>query len=337
MNPLDEKTLGHRLQTARLAAGLTQQGLCQKANLSYSTLAKIERGAIKSPSIFTIENIAEALDITLDELLGRQPIKPAEKQRQRSRSGVRFVYFDVNGCLVRSYHRAFAKLGHDSGQPVDVVETLFWHYNDQVCLGEMTIEAFNLELAKQLHMSIVDWTTYYLAEVEPMPSMAEVVNWTSQHYGVGLMTNIMPGLLTEMRQRGIIPNIAYDSIIDSSEVHVIKPEAKMYQIAIERAAVKPAEILLVDDSRANIMAAEKSGLHVLWFDDSRPEELAERIKQTLEPATDGSQVSAPAEPEAIEAEAVSEELASLPFPPEPTPLQASLAPVQKNADIPGQW
>jgi len=45
----DEKALGQRLQKARQNAGLTQQELCQKAGLSYSTLAKIERGAIKAP------------------------------------------------------------------------------------------------------------------------------------------------------------------------------------------------------------------------------------------------------------------------------------------------
>jgi transcriptional regulator with XRE-family HTH domain len=49
VSQLDEKGLGKRLQAARQKAGLTQQTLCQKAGLSYSTLAKIERGAIKSP------------------------------------------------------------------------------------------------------------------------------------------------------------------------------------------------------------------------------------------------------------------------------------------------
>src|SRR3984885_6127949 len=102
---MDEKGLGHRLQLARQAAGLTQQALCQKANLSYSTLAKIERGAIKAPSIFTIQNIASALGTTLDALIGELgPATPVPKTRLRSKSGISFVYFDVNGCLVRFFH-----------------------------------------------------------------------------------------------------------------------------------------------------------------------------------------------------------------------------------------
>ena len=134
MKQLNEKDLGRRLQAARQAAGMTQQTLCQKANLSYSTLAKIERGAIKTPSIFTIQSIAAALGATLDELVGASPALPA-RQRQHSKSGVSFVYFDINGCLVRFYHHAFTKIGVDSDLPADVVETAFWHYNDQICRG----------------------------------------------------------------------------------------------------------------------------------------------------------------------------------------------------------
>lgn len=69
---MDEVGLGKQLQSIRTKAGLTQQALCQLANISYSTLAKIERGAIKSPSIFTIQSIAEALGVSMDQLLGLQ-------------------------------------------------------------------------------------------------------------------------------------------------------------------------------------------------------------------------------------------------------------------------
>ncbi|HEY9487238.1 MAG TPA: helix-turn-helix transcriptional regulator, partial [Chryseosolibacter sp.] len=138
---MDEKGLGRRLQAARVHAGLTQQALCHKANLSYSTLTKIERGAIKSPSIFTIQSIAGALGVGLDELMNNGGISAV--QRRRSKSGVSFVYFDINGCLVRFYHRAFTRLAEVSGAPADVIETTFWHYNDEVCRGDLNMAGFN--------------------------------------------------------------------------------------------------------------------------------------------------------------------------------------------------
>lgn len=281
---MDEKGLGHRLQAARQAAGLTQQGLCQKANLSYSTLAKIERGAIKSPSIFTIQSIATALGVGLDELIGTRPSGvPLVKQRQRSKSGIRFVYFDINGCLVRFFHQAFTKLAAVSEQPSDIVETAFWHYNDQVCRGEMNLSDFNTALAKRLHMPSLDWQAYYLEAVESMPETQQLLQWASERYGVGLLTNIMPGFVQSMLERGLLPNMRYDAIIDSSVVHTIKPEAKIYELAAQQAHCEPEELLLVDDSRANLMAAEKLGWHVLWFDDYRPDESAARIREALEP------------------------------------------------------
>ncbi len=280
MSLLDEKRLGKRLQEARQAAGLTQQALCQKAGLSYSTLAKIERGAIKTPSIFTIQSIATALSTTLDTLVGspRQP----EKIRSRSKSGINFVYFDVNGCLVRFYFQAFTEIAADADSAVDVVETAFWHYNDQVCRGRIDMETFNAAMAKRLHMARFDWATYYLKTVKAMPGAHALVDWAAKHYGVGLLTNIMPGLVAQLRERGLLPDVAYDTIVDSSVVHLLKPERSIYELATARANCPPEEILFIDDSRANLMAAEKLGWHVMWFDDSHPDESLARARQALE-------------------------------------------------------
>jgi putative hydrolase of the HAD superfamily len=282
--PRSEVALGKKLQAARQAAGLTQQQLCHRANLSFSTLTKIERGAIKSPSIFTIQSIAGALNSSLDDLVGSPALtKHDNRTLHKTKSGVSFIYFDVNGCLVHFYQRAFAQLALETGAPSDVVETAFWHYNDEVCRGIITIDDFNAKLADRLGVESVNWQKYYLDTVEPIAQMQELVQWASERYKVGLMTNIMPGLLNAMRKDGRIPNIQYDAIIDSSEVAAIKPEEKIYEVAMERAGCDPSEILLIDDSRVNLMAAERLDWHVLWFDDSRAEEAVERVRNALEP------------------------------------------------------
>lgn len=280
---MDEKGLGRRLQTLRVAAGLTQQTLCQQAGLSYSTLTKIERGAIKAPSIFTIQRIAITLNLGLDELMQtgitrhHTPVK-----KQRSKSGVSFVYFDINGCLVRFYHRAFTRLAEVSGAPADVVETAFWHYNDDICRGDLTMDEFNQAFAKALGMERLNWLDYYLETVDSIEEMHQVVAWAATHYRIGLLTNTMPGFIDALRRAGMLPDVHYDVIVDSSKVNAIKPEAKIYEVATAKAAVPASEILLIDDARTNLMAAEKKGWHVLWFDDYRPEESIARIQNALE-------------------------------------------------------
>lgn len=279
-----EKVLGKHLQKARQTAGLTQQELCHKANLSYSTLAKIERGAIKAPSIFTIQSIAMALGITLDALMGSASTPASgSKGKVRSQSGIRFVYFDINGCLVRFFHRAFARLAEDTGAPADSIETTFWHYNDVVCRGDMSLDEFNKVMAAKLGVPSLDWSTYYLEAIDSIQEMHELVAWAAERYHVGLLSNIMPGLIDAMRAQGKLPDVEYAQIIDSSVVHAIKPDEEIYAIAQEHAGVPASEILLVDDSRTNLMAAEHLGWHVLWFDDYRPAESIKRIRQALEP------------------------------------------------------
>lgn len=284
---MNEKGLGKRLQAARTAAGLTQQQLCQQANLSFSTLTKIERGAIKSPSIFTIQSIAEALHLSLDELVGLSPTLPRStitSPKGKTKSGVSFVYFDVNGCLVHFYQRAFTSIAEATGVPSDVVETAFWHFNDDVCRGIISMDEFNHALAERIGVPEIHWEEYYLSTVEPIQEMQELLKWAGERYKVGLLTNIMPGMLHRMRENGQLPDIRFDAIIDSSAVAAIKPEQKIYEIAQEQAGVPPHEILLIDDSRVNLMAAERCGWHVLWFDDARSAESVAHVRDVIEPA-----------------------------------------------------
>lgn len=277
-----EKLLGKRIQLFRREAGLTQQQLCNQANISYSTLTKIERGAIKSPSIFTVESIASAIGVGLDKIIGRENSDQHGRQFKKSASGIRFVYFDVNGCLVRFYQGAIVKIAADYELPADVVETAFWHYNDEACRGKMSLTEFNTKLAAKLGIKSVRWQDYYLETVKKVPKTKEMVEAVQRFYRVGLMTNIMPGLLNDLRESGKVPAIDYDAVVDSSEVGHIKPEPKIYQVAESKAGVIPSEILLIDDTRANLSAAEKAGWHVLWFDYARPLESVERILKTLE-------------------------------------------------------
>jgi FMN phosphatase YigB (HAD superfamily)/DNA-binding XRE family transcriptional regulator len=282
---MDEKALGNRLQLARRRAGLTQQELCQKAGLSYSTLAKIERGAIRSPSVFTVAAIAAATQTSLEDLLdipnGGLSAPAPVNTKKRSKNGVRFVYFDLNGVLIRFFHRAFTDVAAETGASADMVETMFWRHNDAVCRGQMSPEEFNKILGQETGIADFDWKKYYMGSVEAMPEIEELVKWTAEHYEVGILTNSMPGFVEELKGKGVIPAVNYAAIVDSSKVGSIKPEDKIYEVAQQLANVEPREILLIDDGRTNLMAADRMGWHVLWFDDYRPAESIQRARDSL--------------------------------------------------------
>lgn len=59
---------------------------------------------------------------------------------------------------------------------------------------------------------------------------------------------------------------AFDTVVVSGEEGVIKPDPRIYEILIERAALTPARTAFVDDSPRNIEAAEKLGFRAHLFE-----------------------------------------------------------------------
>lgn len=65
---MDYKKLGERIRKERLFLGVTQEVLSEKAGISVSFLGQVERGERK-PSLETVINIANSLEVTVDFLL----------------------------------------------------------------------------------------------------------------------------------------------------------------------------------------------------------------------------------------------------------------------------
>jgi len=51
---------------------LSQDKLARLADVTYNTLVKIESGANKNPTLGTLTKLADALDVSIDELVGRK-------------------------------------------------------------------------------------------------------------------------------------------------------------------------------------------------------------------------------------------------------------------------
>ena len=279
------KALAQAVGDARRAVNLTQEELCAQAGISYSTLAKIERGAIKTPSVFTIAAIAKATQTAIEDLVaGSAEIRSNKqpKHYQTSKSGIRFVFFDVNGVLVCFYQRAFTKMARDTGLSEVKIESTFWRYNDSICRGEITATEFNQLMSQQLGVDKIDWYGYYLEAISPVEETQACLEQAAKNFGVGLLTNIMPGLLDILIKQRKLPDIAYDVIMDSSTTGLIKPETAFYELAMARAGVNPEQILFIDDSPTNLMSAERLGWQVLRFDICAADQAIAAIETTLQ-------------------------------------------------------
>jgi putative hydrolase of the HAD superfamily len=93
---------------------------------------------------------------------------------------------------------------------------------------------------------------------------------------IGLLTNVSPGMLDLIKQKGILPDVHWDQVIDSSIERVMKPNPKIFEIAQERAGVPANEILFVDNKQSHCDAAEENGWQTFYYDS------ADRVKSAKE-------------------------------------------------------
>lgn len=61
-------TIAKNIKKIRKKKGISQDKLSKLAEIAYNTIIKIESGAIQNPTIETVQKIAKALDVSLDEL-----------------------------------------------------------------------------------------------------------------------------------------------------------------------------------------------------------------------------------------------------------------------------
>jgi transcriptional regulator with XRE-family HTH domain len=74
--------LRERVRRCRESQGLSQAQLARVAGVPQVTISRIESGAVENPEVETLRNLASALKVTADYLIGRtERMDPAEATR----------------------------------------------------------------------------------------------------------------------------------------------------------------------------------------------------------------------------------------------------------------
>jgi len=64
--------LSENIKKFRKKKGLSQDKLAKLADVTLTTLVKIESGVNDNPTIRTLKKIADALDVSIDEIVGHK-------------------------------------------------------------------------------------------------------------------------------------------------------------------------------------------------------------------------------------------------------------------------
>ncbi|MBI2331036.1 MAG: HAD family phosphatase [Chloroflexi bacterium] len=196
---------------------------------------------------------------------------------------IRAIFFDFGGVIQRTEYQApRQQLAQRFGMEYEDIDRIVFNSPTaaQATIGEISVEKHWQAVAQRLKVGKAE-----IAAVEREFFAGDVVDLTILGYLRSLRPRYLTGLISnawsDMREYLIRAKIgdAFDHLTISAEVGVAKPNARIYQLALEQAQVKAGEAVFVDDVIANIEACEQVGMKGILFKD--PHASMEQLKKLL--------------------------------------------------------
>jgi putative hydrolase of the HAD superfamily len=98
------------------------------------------------------------------------------------------------------------------------------------------------------------------------------------NYKIGMITNAWPDIREWIEEDAKIAD-AFDHILVSSEVGMVKPTKAIYLLSLEALEVQPEQSIFIDDFIENIEGAQAIGMQGIHFQD--PQVVMQTIRQKL--------------------------------------------------------
>jgi epoxide hydrolase-like predicted phosphatase len=103
--------------------------------------------------------------------------------------------------------------------------------------------------------------------------LVDIIRRLRGRYRTALLSNAWENLRSLMTNDWHIGD-AFDAIVISAEVGLMKPDPQIFRLVLEKVDVAPQKAVLIDDFKENIEAARCQGLNVIHFK-SRTQALSE--------------------------------------------------------------
>jgi len=150
-----------------------------------------------------------------------------------------------------------------------------------------------LEIAQAIDNGLIDLSEYYrrlaLASGQPAraiqqefetktaidPAMLNFIYQLHGKYKIGLLTNSPQGLVRIILQKNNLGRY-FDDVIISGEVGLVKPDPRIFELALQRMDVPANQTVFIDDLPNYLLGAEQVGMMTILFQG------IDRLKANLE-------------------------------------------------------
>jgi len=197
---------------------------------------------------------------------------------------IKAVFFDRGGVIIRTEFQAPRQALADrlGMEYEDLVKLVFDSPSGiRASHGEISDVEHWVEVIKRLKRPPAEMRAirdeFFAGDVVDR-KIVEFLRSLRPNYFVGLISNAWPDLREYIARQKFAD--AFDYMVISGEVGVMKPEARIYQIALEQAGVRPDEAVFVDDFYENVQGCRAVGMHGIHFRD--PQEAMTELRDLLD-------------------------------------------------------
>lgn len=131
-------------------------------------------------------------------------------------------------------------------------------------LGEMDYDQFNQTLSKYSEIPENQIWEFFFKKVITDKELVDFVKILKKKYKIVLLSNgpLKNGRLMLKNQN--IENL-FDEIIFSAEHNLMKPDPKIYKLALSLSNTLPSEAIFIDDRLENVEGGQKAGIKSFLF------------------------------------------------------------------------
>ena len=187
--------------------------------------------------------------------------------------GIQAIIWDSGGVLVRTEDwtprdNLADRLGLTRKELEDLV--FGTHADPRLQLGEISSEEHWENISQSLGLSAAqaaDLRNEFFAGDELDSGLIDYIGELKQKYRIAMLSNAPTDARISISEKWHIDD-AFDLIIISAEVGLMKPDPAIYKLTLEQLGFEPHETVFIDDFFENINAARQLGMHTVLFENS---------------------------------------------------------------------
>jgi epoxide hydrolase-like predicted phosphatase len=186
---------------------------------------------------------------------------------------VRAVLFDFGGVIVRTEYQAPREhLAERLNMTYeDLSKIVFESETSRLAsIGQMTTEAHWAAVARRLSRPASEGNSmreeFFGGDVLDR-ELVDYIRSLRPRYKTGLLSNAWPDTRDYVVRNHL--DDAFDTLVISAEVGIMKPERGIFELALKQLEVAAQEAVFIDDTSINVEAARKIGLHGIVFRNRR--------------------------------------------------------------------